>query len=198
MSYSDMTPEQQSHTREYVEAVHARLAAYRDNKETMAFAGLAVFLGVVATALTSRDWPPAFSQNRPWLIVGAFSALWVFVAVYLRYQLRRRRWAAIRVAGCDWLLAEWLPESQHALASEEGNPVRPTKPGSVLLFFDLLWPLKEAVIAVDPKLRVYPVEIERAWVLAATRGTDALLHERIIHVACWVGYVAVLARTLLV
>src|SRR5437016_1923610 len=113
MPYSDMTCAQQTQTREYVQAVHDRLAAYRDNKETMAFAGLAVFFGAVATALASRDWPPAFAQGRPWLIIGAFSSLWVFVAVYLRYQLRKRRWAAIRVAGCDWLLAEWLPDSPH-------------------------------------------------------------------------------------
>jgi hypothetical protein len=197
MLYSDMTCEQQTRTREYVQAVHDRLAAYRDNKETMAFAGLAIFFGAVATALASHDWPPAFAQGRPWLIIGAFSSLWVFVAVYLRYQLRRRRWAAIRVAGCDWLLAEWLPDSPHAQASEAENPVRRPKPGPVLLLLDLMWPLKKSVIGIDPKLRVYPHEIERAWVLAGERSTDALLHERIIHFAGWVGYVSVVTRTLL-
>jgi hypothetical protein len=197
MSYSEMTPGEQTHLRDYAQAVHDRLAAYRDNKETMAFAGLAIFLGAVATALTSRDWPPTFAKERPWLIVLAFSILWVFIAVYLRYQLRRRRWAAIRVAGCDWLLAEWLPESPHAMANEDSRPAKPAKPGPLILLVDIIWPLKSAVTAVDPNLRVYPDEIERSWVLASKRGTDALLHERLIHIAGWVGYAAVLTRTLL-
>lgn len=192
-----MTPEQQAQMREYVQAAHERFATFRDNKETMAFAGLAVFFGAVATALASRDWPPAFTHGRPWLIVGAFSVLWAFVAVYLRYQLRRRRWAALRVAGCDWLLAEWLPNSPQAMRSEPESPIRREQPGLLLLFLDLLWPHKRAVVAIDPRLGVYPPEIERAWLLAAERPTDALLHERIIHLAGWIGYTAVVVRTLL-
>jgi hypothetical protein len=163
----------------------------------MAFAGLAVFLGSVATALVSKDWPPTFAIGHPGLIVVAFSGLWLFVAVYLRYQLRRRRWAALRVAGCDWLLAEWLPESPRAMAQDQKIPTRRAKPTALLLFFDLFWPLKGAVGAINPTLHVYPAEIEDAWLLAADRGTEALWHERIIHFAGWVGYVVVVLRTLL-
>jgi hypothetical protein len=197
MPYSTLTPEEQGQLREYVEAAQQRFATFRDNKETMAFAGLGVFLGAAATTLVSRDWPPVFAKEHSGLIVVGFSALWLFVAVYLRYQLRRRRWAALRVSGCDWLLAEWLPESPGAMARDRKTPACRGKPGTLLLFFDLLWPLKSAVVAVDPELKVYPAEIEVAWRLAADRGTDALLHERIIHLAGWVGYVAVVMRTLL-
>lgn len=195
--YAAMTPDEQEQTREYVQSALERFSAFRDNKETMAFAGLAVFVGAVATALVSRDWPPAFAQDQPWLIVGAFSVLWVFVAFYLRYQLRRRRWAALRVAGCDWLLAEWLPGSPHAMKKDPESPLRRPKPGPMLLLLDLLWPLEGSVVAIDPNLQVYPPEIERAWLLAAERSTDALLHERIIHLAGWVGYLAVVMRTVL-
>src|SRR3954468_14029244 len=100
MSYENVSLEEKAQLRDYVKTAHDRFATFRDNKETMAFAGLAIFLAAVATALTSRDWPPTFAQGRPWLIAAAFSGLWVFVAAYLRYQLRRRRWAAFRVAGC--------------------------------------------------------------------------------------------------
>ena len=215
MPYSEMNPEQQCQLREYVGTAHELFSTVRDSKETMAFAGLAVFLGAVATVLVSHDWPPAYARDRPWLIVSAFSALWLFVAFYLRYQLRRRRWAALRVSGCDWLLAEWLPDSPRAMACEQKVPTWPANPELRLKLFDLLWPLNGAVIAIDPDpsrdrkrgtnparprecaLHVYPTEIETAWLLAADRGTDALLHERIIHAAGWVGYAAVVARTLL-
>src|SRR4051794_38795788 len=122
MPYEMLSADEKAQFREYVKASHDRFATFRDNKETMAFAGLAIFLAAVATALTSREWPPTFAQNRPWLIAAAFSALWIFVASYLRYQLRRRRWAALRVAGCDWLAAEWLPDSPQAMRTKPLNP----------------------------------------------------------------------------
>jgi hypothetical protein len=197
MPYSTLTAADQAQLREYTQGALERFSTYRDNRETMAFAGLAVFLGSVATALVSKDWPPTFAIGHPGLIVVAFSGLWLFVAVYLRYQLRRRRWAALRVAGCDWLLAEWLPESPHAMAQDQKTPTRRAEPTLRLLLLDTFWPLKGAVVSIVPTLHVYPAEIEDAWLLAADRGTDTLLHERIIHIAGWVGYAAVVLRTLL-
>ena len=195
MPFDEKTPEQQAELRAFVQNALERFSSFRNNKETMSFAGLAIFLGAVATALASAEWPPTFATDHPWLITAAFSVLWLFVAFYLRYQLRRRRWAAFRVAGCDWLLAEWLPDSPQAMTTDKEQPVSQPKPSKMLLVLDLLWPQRRAVTAVDPRLRVYPPEIERSWLLAADRGSDALLHERIIHLAGWVGYVAVLLRT---
>jgi hypothetical protein len=200
MSYSELTPDQQKELREYVHATHDLLAGYRDSKETMAFAGLAVFLGAVATALSSHDWPPAFAP--PWLIIVSFTILWLFVDLYLRYQLKRRRWAALRVSGCDWLLAEWLPDSPRAMAGKPENPKSQPMPGKALWLLDLFWPLKASVVAVelnqDAHPHVYPHELERAWILAYERGTDALTHEYLIQAVVLLGYVAVLARTIFV
>ena len=157
MSFYDSDPAKQAELRAYVQNVHERFSSYRDNKETMAFAGLAVYLGAVATALASKDWPPAFAVSRPWLVTGAFSMLWLFVAFYLRYQLPLRRWAAFRVAGCDWLLAEWLPESPRAM--KDATPAaRQPKASTSLLALDLLWPMRNSVTAIDPAVRVKPNE----------------------------------------
>jgi hypothetical protein len=197
MAYTQMTPQEQAHLREYVRDCLTRFSGIRDAKETLAFAGLAVFLGAAATALASKDWPPAIAASRPWLVVLAFSVLWGFVATYLRYQLRRRRWAALRVSGSDWLLAEWLPGSPGAMARDAKIPTRRPEPDAWLLFRDLIWPVNESVVAINPELHVYPDEIETAWLRAADRGTDALTHERIIHLAGWVGYAGVVLRTLL-
>ena len=195
MPYSDLSADDKNQMRSYVLAVHERFADFRDSKETMAFAGLAVFLGAVSTALVSRDWPPVFAQGRPWLVILAFAVLWLLVAVYLRYQLRNRRWAALRVAGCDWLLAEWLPESPQAMAKAKSTPARPPTPSSFVLALDVLWPLRRAVVAIDPKLEVYPTEIEESWLRAGERSTAALSLEYIIHATGWIGFVAVGLRT---
>ena len=124
MAYSQKTPAEQEQLRTFLYEALERYSIHRDNKESMAYLGLALFTGAAATALASKDWPPAFAADRPWLIVLGFSTLWFFVVLYLRYQLRRRRWAALRVAGCEWLLAEWLPDSPRALANSDPAPSR--------------------------------------------------------------------------
>jgi len=195
MPYSTLSVDEQQQLRDYVFAVHDRFADFRDSKEAMVFAGLAVFLGAVSTARASRDWPPVFAQGRPLLVILAFAVLWLLVAVCLRYQLRHRRWAALRVAGCDWLLAEWLPDSPHAMAAASSPPARPRNPSSLVLAFDVVWPLRRAVAAIDPQLKVYPTDIENSWLRAAERSTAALSLEYVIHAAGWIGLVAVGLRT---
>src|SRR6476659_1085013 len=80
MPYEMLSADEKAQLREYVKSAHDRFATFGDNKETMAFAGLAIFLAAVSTALVSRDWPPPFAQHRPWLIAAAFSVFWVCVA----------------------------------------------------------------------------------------------------------------------
>ena len=123
MSYVTSTPTDQDHLRTYVQGMLERFWTFRESKENFAVAALAVFLGSVATALASRDWPPQFAQQRPGLILAAFTIAWLLVAVYIRYQLRKRRWAALRVSGCEWLLAEWLPVSPRAMARKGQHPL---------------------------------------------------------------------------
>jgi len=201
MAYSQKTPGEQEQLRTFVYDALDRYSSYRDNKESMAYVGLTLFTGAVATALASKDWPPAFAANRPWLIILAFTLLWFFVILYLRYQLRRRRWAALRVAGCEWLLAEWLPDSPNAMAKGGVAPSRETQRVSLLVkIVDHILPLSHSVAVIKPEVPpVYPAEIEDAWLRAEAgkgRGTDALIHEWLIHLAGWVAYAAVVIAAL--
>lgn len=180
----------------HVSSELVRYSSIRDHKETMAYAGIALVVGAAATALASKEWPPDYLKGKPWLIALGFTTLWGFALAYLRYQLRRRRWAALRVSGCDWLLAEWLPGSPHAMARDKAPA--PRKPPLYLLLIDyVVWPIKGAVATVKPDPQVYPQEIVDAWTRAERRGTDAIIHERVIHLAGWIAYGAVMARTFL-
>ncbi|MCG3134307.1 MAG: hypothetical protein HMLKMBBP_01601 [Planctomycetes bacterium] len=197
LTYDQLGEAEQATLREYVRSQQDRHSLIRDHRETMAFAGFAVYLGAVAACLGSPDGPPILSAAGPSLFVPAFIAFWLYVAFYLRYQFRRRRWAALRVAGCDWLMAEWMPGSPQAMASMPEDPARPKAPTRLVVSLDVLWPLRASVVSIDSALRVYPPEIERAWILAGDRSTDALLHERIIHAAGWLGFAAVMLRVAL-
>jgi hypothetical protein len=196
MFYATATPAAQEHLRAYVESLLERFWAYRESKENFGVAALAVFLDAVATALVSKDWPPTFAQSRPGLILATFTIVWLLVAVYVRYQLRKRRWAALRVSGCEWLLAEWLPDSPRAMANK-GQPPPVVTPSNLVLVADVLWPMRGSVAVLNPSMHVYPNEIEHAWLWAQDRGTDALGHEYIIHLLGWLGYLAVVLRTML-
>src|SRR5437870_118734 len=91
----------------FVRDLHDRYATYHGHKESMAFTGLTLFTGAAGAALMAEEWPPAAWGNHGWAWAFlAATALWLSVLAYLRFQLRRRRWAALRVAGCERVLAE--------------------------------------------------------------------------------------------
>lgn len=179
----------------FVKGLLDRYVSYHSHKESMAFTGLTLFTGAGGAALVSDNWPPAAWGARAdvwaWL---AITALWFGVLAYLRFQLRRRRWAALRVAGCERLLAKWvvsLPSDADLLPKDR----EPIGSNSLVKFVDFFWPLKAAVLVMksfskdDPAM--YPSALVDAWVSQEKRGTDALLHERLIVLAGWVLYLAV-------
>jgi len=69
------------------------------------------------------------------------------------------------------------------------------KIGRLVKCVDFFWPLKAAVLAMKSFSKdnpaTYPSALVDAWVNQEKRGTDALLHERLIVLAGWVLYVVV-------
>ena len=176
----------------YVTAVAERFSSYHDHKETMAYSGITLYAAAAAAALTSAAWPPPWGSDRHVLAVIAFSILWLSILVYLHFQLRRRRWAALRIAGCDWLLVSWLPDAPVSPRCQEKK-----SPSRWLRIADFFWPLARAVTVVDRSRKVYPEVLEDAWRQAEARGTDAIKHERLIYAVGWLLFLAVVSRTFL-
>jgi hypothetical protein len=178
--------------KEFAYASLERYSEIRDHKETMAYAGIALFVGATASALVSNDWPPSgWGSSKDILAFLALTGVWILVLWYVRFQLRRRRWAALRVSGCDWLLASWLsgsplPSDKHWTTEVD----RKRQPSRYLRRIDFFWPMDHAVAATDPRVKVYPTALEQAWLKAEVRGTDALEHERLIHAAGWLLWLA--------
>src|SRR5437879_15798 len=92
---------------EFVRTLHDHYASYHDHKESMAYAGLTLFIGIVGTGLFADKWPPKPASQ--WSVV-AVVLVWAAVLTYLKFQLIRRRWAALRESGCERLLARWTVE----------------------------------------------------------------------------------------
>jgi hypothetical protein len=128
-----------------------RYEHYHAHKESMAYAGLALFAAAAGAILIADKWPPAaWGVYRTTIATVALMAFWAVVLLYLRFQLRRRRWAALRIAGCEHVLAKWAtgdlkPDSRlnaaHRTAMDNGSRWR--------TFLDFVWPQKRAVRAVE-------------------------------------------------
>ena len=192
------SPEKVERAVNFVKDLLDRYVSYHDHKESMAFTGLTIFAGTTGASLVSSAWPPSWGEFKQLIAVAALTGLWLGVLAYLRFQLRRRRWAALRVAGCERVLAQWiqLPPSDADLNPRHRDPVVDSLGVKWLDFF---WPQKAAVRAVesgsDNDPATYPRVLVDAWVSQEERGTAALAHERLIILAGWALYFVAVADT---
>ena len=183
----------------------ARYSAYHAHKESMAYVGLALFAGVVGTILVSEKWPPAaWGGHGKILALIALSLAWAAVLFYLRFQLHRRRWAALRMAACERVLAMWATKQladPNDLAAADRQSSAEVKWCARFVDF-AVWPLRRAVKAIEqPKNAtektkpIYPRVFVSALERVEESGTDAIYHEWLMHVTGWGLYVATMVRT---
>ena len=71
----------------------------------------------------------------PTLAPGAALAAFGLTLAYLRYQLHRRRWAAMRMAGCEHVLALWVQHLPTAEALCAGAPAPAPAPAAPVSLF---------------------------------------------------------------
>jgi len=192
------SPEKVNRAVAFVNGLVERYTLYRDHKESMAFTGLTLFTGAAGAALVTDAWPPNWGDHTKLLAILAVTALWLGVLANLRFQLRRRRWAALRVAGCERILAEWImsPPSELQLTPRKRDAFIISRWVACADFF---WPQKAAVTVVEPAREddpsIYPSALVDYWISQETRGTAALIHERLMTSAGWILYVVVVLHT---
>ena len=174
-----------------------RFRSYHDHKESMAYAGITLFAGAGLASLFSSRWPPDWGEHTKALAIAAVLALWIVFLVFLRFQLRRRRWAALRVAGCERLQARLIQgtPSEQDLAPWAATAV--PKTSLLTRFTDWFWPRQATVKAVDLREGVYPRILVQEWLEQEARGTEAIDHERLITVTGWlITFLSVVRVTL--
>ena len=177
---------------DYVVMLHEYYAAYHHHKEAMAYAGFSLYAAAVVTGLVGGKWPP--KGETAWSIIGILLT-WCAVLTYLKFQLHRRRWAAIRRAGCERLLARWVIEEP----KPEDWALAPVSELKVISRWkrisDLAWPNDDAVRIIETDQQVYPAALMHEWKARELKGSHAILHERLIVVTGWLLTLAIIART---
>lgn len=106
--YALLHDERVKRAERFVDRMLADVNNYQSHKETMAHAGLLLMIAVVG------GWPPQwvpglqvyFEQRTVAVLICVL--LWFMIHLYIRWQLRRRRWAAFVYNGAVGAFAEWL------------------------------------------------------------------------------------------
>lgn len=183
MADGDVPPASEK-ARELVTVELQRYLVYHDQKETMAYAAFALYVGAFGAGLVSTAWPP-LDWSPSWLPAATIVGGWFGVLWFMGWQLRRRRLASIRVAGAERLLARWVrtPPAPNDLdlwgaSTAEADPQRTRGRNLTALLGLLLLP----PVAPLPKADVDDKEHLRALVVAwndqtQDRRTAAVLHE---------------------
>lgn len=192
-------PEMIRRATEFIFHLREHYRAYHDHKESMAYTGATLYVVAFGSALVMKDWPPPWGSATLILTILAITIAWLGMLVYLKWKLRRRRWAALRVAGAERLLAKWITE----LPTEEDLATWVPQPAeqicTVVKLVDYMWPIRSAVLVVDQSQAVYPHALVDYWMMQASgQGTEALIHERLVISVGWIIYGALLVRTVLV
>jgi len=181
--------------KEFVELQMDRYAAYHQSKEAMSYAGITLFGGISGTAIFSSNWPPYWGKYSLLLAILAVSLLWGIFLSFIRFQLTRRRFAALRVAGCERLLAAWIQEIP---SNEDLNLCSSTKreaPSIASKIANIFWGSKNAIRVINTGEAVYPRALVNFWLFQEMRGTDALKHERLILITGWLIYIILIVST---
>ncbi len=179
--------------------------SYHNYKESMAHAGLLVILALAGGILSLKDWPPHWVApfqvylSPKWIAFSAFGLLWVLGHIYIRWQLRNRRGAAITYGGALRALAESVPRDLGA------NDLRPysksdTQQGRLAAFLstlaDFIFPFPRATLHEDVGKEHYPSWLGKAIRDQERAGTGAIWGELLVTVGSFLALVLVLVQTL--
>ena len=190
-------PEAANRVVEFARGEIDRYAGYQRHKESMAYTGLALLAGVSGFVLTSTNWPPQEWGCYRQLFGGlALTGLWAAMLVYLRFQLRNRRWAALRVAGCERVLVSWATDKldYERLGAARRSQIEESATWRRLL--DWIWPQEMCLPAMkNLEKDYYPGVLVDAWEEVEKSGTAAIENERLIFVTGWTLFFLTIVRT---
>jgi hypothetical protein len=159
-----------------LESRMSQMHSYHDHKETMAHAAVVVVLAYVGGVISIQKWPPEWvptiCASRDSVALAGAMAVWLFIHVYLRWQLRNRRVAALYVACLLKVLRGWTftPPSQ-----EDLQPYAQTasKRSSMHTWIDFLVPWPQARVPSDEGLEGYPTAMVEEYLRTKTGAVFA-------------------------
>ena len=175
---------------------------YHHHKETMAHAGITVMLALVASMFAIEDWPSWVQKlgtgtclTSKGVLALAFFIVWYLIHVFMRWQLRNRRWAAIFCAAIERALKVWATTAPNDDDLKPYSSSIQKQPSELVNFFDkYVFPCGSAALHQDVDKDGWPRLLADEWIhQEKQRGTGATQAEWLL----WLASVVALAFGLL-
>ena len=187
--------ERASHARKVLEHLLLANGSYHHHKEIMAHGGVALQIAMFGWIMTRDTWPPLW-LGKPGAFVGVL-IIWLVLHVYIRWQLRLRRWAATQVDGLRRTLGRWSTrdiEPNELRAYEDGANGQSLRD----YWLDLLFPRFGLTLPADDGKRDYPTGLVSDLLLVGNdedRRQRLFLVEFLFFVGSMIMLVVVVLRT---
>ncbi len=182
---------------------------YHNHKERNGYVAFIVYLGFFASALLAGEWPLHHEHIIPDCItIFCVSVIWIYALIFMKWQLRNRRIAAIYVAAAQETLAQLLSDTIPPNKLKPSNTISSESKDKtknniykinrwVYLFLDHIWPINvHRFISVDVDPIQYPLCLAESIKRRYNKGTGAIVHERLLVFLGWLIYVGIIIRIL--
>ena len=160
--------------RRFAEQLLSFTISYHNHKETMAHAGAAVQIGLLAAIMSLQEWPPKWAGNyecqQKVVTIVVFFVIWLITHVYVRWQLRNRRWAEAQNGGLRRILGKWSinePCDQDLVPYTQ----KPLEPSWFIVMAGLLLPYPCGKFPPDHENEDFPTGIVKAIKERETGGS---------------------------
>lgn len=176
---------------------------YHNHKEAMAYVAFGIQIALFGSIMTLDKWPFQWIKDR-WpmdynmISILGFTCLWFFIHLFIRWQLRNRRWAAIHCAALWKTRIQWI---QKRPTSQELSPlnISPKKKKESIISYlvDHIIVYQSAMIYSDLEYKHYPSCLLNNIMEQEKVSTGAVKSEYLVTYGSILLYIMVILRALL-
>lgn len=187
--------------RKLVETLLSHVSTYHHHKEMMAHAGIALQITLFVWIMSRDQWPPAWVGEDP--LAKFFTALFLFIIlvglhIFIRWQLRLRRHAAMQLDGFQNTIGRWTLNDP---TSDEMKPYQNSSQKQTWreCWLDFLIPRFKLTLPLDDGKQGYPQGLVNDLLNQDVhkRGERLLLPECIFTTVSFLILIILLFRTFL-
>ena len=182
----------------YANILLSDISVYHNHKETMAHAAFLVEVALFGAIMTMTKWPPdwvpSICISEKTVTVAGIFIVWSTIHIFMRWQLRKRRDAAVRFAGIIRAIRKWIdepPSTEDYKPYKSGLSLREDKFN--LLDFIIVWP--KAKIFSDVEVDGEPAGLVQGLREQENIGTGAVRAEYILTYGSIIIFLFIVFRT---
>ncbi len=180
---------------------HNNQDVYHHHKEQMAYIGFLIQTAFF-TAIMTINWnqnDADTSSLTPVMMLAFVVPFWIFIHVFIRWQLRLRRLAAIKSATILRVILKNLDVNNKEIERNENhtkqqNNTDCSKSCWLSIVDRFLWPVSSSLVESDIKIAEYPNWFQKEFNSRLTEGTGAHAGEILVTCGSWIILIGMIVK----